>query len=478
MKTARHAAIAAACGGAAVGLCRLAQQQKHRGNRQIAPAGQRRHLKPVVSWLAVDALSGAVGEVASLVVLYPLDSLKVLCQARGTNTGAVLAELRALGCNTRAARQLYAGCGSAALCSAAIGAIYLLAFYSAKRLGTAALAAQQRRQQQQGRFQPRVAGVAGGAGSEGQAVASEGTHPLVASLAGVAASLAGSVFEAPMEMFKLRTQAGALQGPMLGSMMREFSSHGLASLYTTYGAFMLKSIPYDVAELATYSQMCDWRAAAAARAAAADASGRQRPAASTWRESVGGMLAAVPDGTGDMLIGAVAGVASVLVSMPCDVIKTHMDLFPPVCASARGGVLSSTRAFFETGRRLVALGGPQALFVGVAPRLLQNVPSCMVYWAAVEATRRFMVHHFDVQGNRTDGAASTSTSRFDQDATTSTAPGSLVSSSSSISTSTSSAGSSSLFDDCSGASTGTGSTPPAPPAAAATPHPLPVFSMA
>jgi hypothetical protein len=86
-------------------------------------------------------------------------------------------------------------------------------------------------------------------------------------------------------------------------MMREFSSHGLASLYTTYGAFMLKSIPYDVAELATYSQMCDWRAAAAARAAAADASGRQRPAASTWRESVGGMLAAVPDGTGDVLIG-------------------------------------------------------------------------------------------------------------------------------------------------------------------------------
>ena len=32
--------------------------------------------KPRVSWLAVDALSGAIGEIASLVVLYPLDSLK------------------------------------------------------------------------------------------------------------------------------------------------------------------------------------------------------------------------------------------------------------------------------------------------------------------------------------------------------------------------------------------------------------------
>ena len=171
----------------------------------------------------MDALSGAVGEVASLVVLYPLDSLKVLCQARGASTGAVLAELRALGCSGRALRQLYAGCGSAALCSAAIGAMYLLTFYSAKRLGTAMLGSAEDRQQQQqqqlssssgGRQQPGSSGKGsqqpGGSATAHPPVApnSEATHPLVASLAGVVASLAGSVFEAPMEMFKLRTQVG------------------------------------------------------------------------------------------------------------------------------------------------------------------------------------------------------------------------------------------------------------------------------
>lgn len=86
-----------------------------------------------------------------------------------------------------------------------------------------------------------------------------------------------------------------------------------------------------------------------------------------------------------------------LVSMPCDTIKTRMDLLPPTCAAGKGGLLHSARAFFDTGRQLAAAGGgPGALFVGVAPRLLQTVPSTMVYWAAVEGTRRLMRKHFDV----------------------------------------------------------------------------------
>ena len=125
---------------------------------------------------------------------------QVLCQARGSSTGAVLAELRALGCSSRALRQLYAGCGSAALCSAAIGAVYLLAFYSAKRLvaaaATTAAAAKQQQQQQQQQQQLVVAagqpherlqpGAKAGSGSQladgstaHPPLNSEGTHPLV-----------------------------------------------------------------------------------------------------------------------------------------------------------------------------------------------------------------------------------------------------------------------------------------------------------
>ena len=148
---------------------------------------------------------------------------QVLCQARGASTAAVIAELRALGCNGAALRKLYAGCGSAALCSAAIGAVYLLTFYSAKRVGAAFLAQQQQQLQQLQQQQQQPSGRQQQPAKHGSACGSqladggaghpplscEGTHPLVASLAGVVASLAGSVFEAPMEMFKLRTQVGA-----------------------------------------------------------------------------------------------------------------------------------------------------------------------------------------------------------------------------------------------------------------------------
>lgn len=91
--------------------------------------------------------------------------------------------------------------------------------------------------------------------------------------------------------------------------------------------------------------------------------------------------------------------------MPCDVIKTRMDLAPR-CAPGAPGLLCSARAFLETGRQLAAAGGgPQALFVGLAPRLLQTVPSTMLYWAAVEGTRRFFQQQFEVEGGEAAATA-------------------------------------------------------------------------
>ena len=129
--------------------------------------------------------------------------------------------------------------------------------------------------------------------------------------------------------------------------------------------------------------------------------------------------------------GAAAGAASVLVSMPCDVIKTRMDLCPPMhCPPGGGSLLCNIRAFFDTGRQLVAAGGgPGALFVGVAPRLLQTVPSTMVYWAAVEGTRRLMRQHFDVAGGEEAGSSGSSGSLASSGCggslASSSAPGSL-----------------------------------------------------
>jgi hypothetical protein len=113
--------------------------------------------------------------------------------------------------------------------------------------------------------------------------------------------------------------------------------------------------------------------------------------------------------------------------MPCDVIKTRMDLQPASVAAAAGGggLLRSTRAFVDTGRQLVAAGGgPQALFVGMGPRLLQTVPSCMVYWAAVEGCRRLMQHHCEVDGAEPSSSGSSPASSSSNLSSSSNASGS------------------------------------------------------
>ena len=131
---------------------------------------------------------------------------------------------------------------------------------------------------------------------------SRGFLPEIQSPTGVAlaaafvSSMMGSIFEAPMEMFKHRTQvsqqclgpsssmgstscthsrhathakvftkdsglsfaawqAGLIQGRMLNNMSAALRMNGVGALYSGYLAFILKSLPYDVAELVTYSEL-------------------------------------------------------------------------------------------------------------------------------------------------------------------------------------------------------------------------------
>ena len=87
--------------------------------------------------LVANAICGAVGEIAQIIVMYPMDTLKVQCQAQGSCVRGVLSGLRArhLG-PVQTLRSMYAGCGSAATCSAIIGAAYLVTFYHTKGLLT------------------------------------------------------------------------------------------------------------------------------------------------------------------------------------------------------------------------------------------------------------------------------------------------------------------------------------------------------
>jgi solute carrier family 25 (mitochondrial S-adenosylmethionine transporter), member 26 len=340
--------------------------------------------RPKLGRSAVDALCGAVGEVTAVMALYPLDTIKVQSQARSAGTIAVLRDMLSCGPSI-AVRRLYAGVGSATLGAAAMGSIYLVAFYGAKRAGQALT---QLSRSSGGRKADEWRAKQQGSGGREHAA-------LIASAAGIAASAISSLIEAPIELGKVRAQAGSSQGSVLGNMFRAVNASGPAVLYSSFVPFLLKSIPNDVAELLTFSQLQDMRVEA--------------NKAATWgRSSQGALVGAltnVPTSVGDMLIGALAAATAAIVAMPFDTTFTRMHLTPsaPACPlgsnGARGSPLGSANAFFRTASSIVATGGgPGALFVGLVPRLLHTVPAGIVFWAAVEGTRRALEGHFDVEG--------------------------------------------------------------------------------
>lgn len=79
---------------------------------------------------------GAIGEVAQISVLYPLETIKIKCQAECTSVAAVLRQMAATQRNNPLALlgALYSGYSSAALCSILVGAVHYLSFCGAKRL--------------------------------------------------------------------------------------------------------------------------------------------------------------------------------------------------------------------------------------------------------------------------------------------------------------------------------------------------------
>ena len=69
-----------------------------------------------------------------------------------------------------------------------------------------------------------------------------------------------------------------------------------------------------------------------------------------------------------------------MVSMPIDCVKTRLELGaqrPPT------GLLRGSAACLRTGRTILAEKGVGGLFVGITPRLMENVPSTMFYWCVL-----------------------------------------------------------------------------------------------
>jgi hypothetical protein len=61
-----------------------------------------------------------------------------------------------------------------------------------------------------------------------------------------------------------------------------------------------------------------------------------------------------------------------------------------------------------TGKQLMTQHGPRGLFMGLTPRLVESVPSTMLYWLAVEGCRRMLEPYVAPEAGTVSSSSSSS----------------------------------------------------------------------
>lgn len=282
----------------------------------------------------IDCISGALGEVAALYSLFPLDTLKVQCQAKSVKLSTALQHIVSKGPRS-AVKLLYAGAGTAAIGGAIVGALHLSVYYYWKRIGDKIQA------------------------HESMDGMSKGGFALFGALM---SSICVGAVEAPFDQVKMRAQANAIRGSPMKNLIETLTSSGArAVMSTSFVPFIMKAIPHDAGELITFTALSE-------------------------TDSIAEALGPFPESARDAIMGAVAGVSAAILSTPFDVICTKTNLSN--AAQARGTMVDSLKAFGKNAQIEFQKGGVRAFYSGFLPRLLHMVPAGVIYWAVVESSRR------------------------------------------------------------------------------------------
>jgi len=235
----------------------------------------------------------------------------------------------------------------------------------------------------------------------------------------VVASVMTSLMESPLELFRHRAQAvvvgggagaaasaaagaaGAATAGAPGSVLAQasaaFAAGGVKELYRGLAPYVLKSAPYDISELLVYSMLRGRGGGNGGEGGDGTDNGDGSSSTSSTSSHDSGVFSLLPTNMrpppqlAHAVLGAVAGAAAVVASMPADCIKLKLELSS---APVAHGLRESVGQFFGTGRAIAAgPGGPSALFRGMGPRLAEKVPSTMIYWVVVEAARKALAPH-------------------------------------------------------------------------------------
>ena len=187
-------------------------------------------------------------------------------------------------------------------------------------------------------------------------------HP---TLCAAGASVAGSLFTAPCDAMKQRMQvdpAATVRGELRVAFK---SANPIKRLFVGYPQFLIRDLPFDAIQMTSFEALKRWHSRTV------EPGRRRTPAELAW-------------------LGGVAGAITGLLTTPLDVARTA-----EVCAMRAGLSCTGTECLVQ----MVKQGGPAVLLRGSLPRMVEISLGGVLYFSALEHTKRVLGYHDPLSGD-------------------------------------------------------------------------------
>ncbi|KAA8494092.1 S-adenosylmethionine carrier 1, chloroplastic/mitochondrial [Porphyridium purpureum] len=265
--------------------------------------------------------AGGVARGVSVLVMHPVDSIKTRLQAAAPGAGAPIDAVKAF----LASGRVFAGVGISLFGQIPYGMLTFGAYEAYKEV----------------------------LAQKFPAMPSE----LRVMLGACLGDLTGSLWLCPAERIKQTLQSG-VHGSVLEAVRKTYKNGGLPGFYQGYSGQIGRDVPFRIIQLSVYEKI---------KAMYARAYLKEREAVTT----------------DNLIIGALAGSISSVLTAPLDVIKTRL-------MTDQGGSARVYKNALDCVVKIVRAEGPGVLARGVVPRVIYITPSVAIFFAVYEATLRFI----------------------------------------------------------------------------------------
>ncbi|EGV60245.1 mitochondrial carrier [Yamadazyma tenuis ATCC 10573] len=295
--------------------------------------------------LAAHLTAGAFAGIMEHTVMFPIDSLKTRMQiiSRTPKFNSSLVQSISKISSTEGAYALWRGVSSVVLGAGPAHAVYFSVFEASKTFLVNNFTTSRNRSR----------------------IVTDENHPLIASGAGIAATIASDALMTPFDVLKQRMQASHIADSKSANTVKLFHTakalyrhEGFSAFFISYPTTLFTSIPFAALNFGFYE----------------------------YSSSI-----LNPDGNYNPYLhcvsGAVAGGVAAALTNPLDVIKTALQtrgISNIASIKNSTGFTSALKALYREGKMKIFLRG-------LKPRIVFNVPSTAISWTAYEMAKEVLL---------------------------------------------------------------------------------------